>query len=699
LGHVARGIEAWAADLGSALSRRGVDVTVCKGGGRAEADYERVIPCWQRGSARARRVMRVLPRGLSWRLGLTSGYGVEQATFAWNLLRYLRAKRVDLLHVQDPHLALWVQRARRLGLVRARTILAHGTEEPVSFLKKITYLQHLAPFHEQECRAAGAWKPTWTTLPNFIDAERFGPGPRGTLRAEMGIPPDALVVLTAAAIKRTHKRIDALLEAFAGLRAADPELPAWLIVAGGRETDTDELVALGRRMLGDRVRFLVGFPRERMAELYRCADVFTLSSLKEMMPMALLEATASGLPCIVNRHPVLEWMVGPGGAAIDMAAPGALTGALRSLLRDPGRRTHLGRLARQHCLRHFGEEAVVARILDYYRSVLAPDPRTHFGPATPTERPSIRARTNSVSVVIPTFNGGPWIAQAVESVLAQSVRPAQVIVVDDGSTDDTRRRLAPHMDRIRYLVQPNQGVAAARNHGVARSSGELIAFLDADDVWHPRKLELQLKAMTDHSALALLGTAVYDWPSPTVPEPDPSACRPTPVPWRQLAVKNFITTSSVLVRREALEKAGPFDTELRGPEDYDLWLRIAETAAVANLGLPLVGYRTVPGSLGRRAATMESGLRRILRRLDDRGAWRGDWLLRRKAHGYCGYSCAYLHAMEGNQRAALSRILVSLATYPLPYRSDEVRFPLARLRMLTMILRRLPGTQHQPHAA
>jgi glycosyltransferase involved in cell wall biosynthesis len=698
LGHVARGVEAWAADLGGALARRGLDVTLCKGGGDASAPHERVLPCWRRDSDPARWVTRSLPRGLAWRLGLASGYGVEQTTFAWSLIGYLRSQRVDLLHVQDPRVALLVQRAHRLGLVPTRTILAHGTEEPAAFLRKIRYVQHLAPWHEQECRAQGAGKPAWACVPNFIDTDRFSPAlfplPRdGGLRSELGIPPGALVALTVAAIKRKHKRIDAVLEEFARLRTVDPGLPAWLVVAGGREEDTEELVSLGREMLGDRVRFLVRFPRERMAELYAAADLFILGSVKEMMPIAVLEASASGLPCIVNRHPVLEWMVGPGGSTIDMAAPGALAAALGALLGDADERRRRGELARSHCVRHFSEDAVVGRILDYYRRVLADGSDAK---ARGTSRGAVAPRRSahapcgsSVSVVIPAFNSGPWIADAVRSVLAQTAPPAEIFVVDDGSTDDTRRRLIPYMDRIRYVHQDNQGVAAARNLGIERSTGEFVAFLDADDAWHPRKLELQLCAFAEHPEIGLMGTAVYEWPTPSIPELQAPPKRPAVLPWWRLAVRNALTTSSVLVRRSVLDQVGRFDPSLHGPEDYDLWLRVAESTTVANLDLPLVGYRTVQGSLGRRPLAMEAGLRRIHQKLDERRAWRGRWLLRRKAHSYCRYSCAYLYGAAGDQRTALARLLGSMAGYPFPYRASEVRLPLARLRMLTMILLRM----------
>src|SRR4051812_15034062 len=95
----------------------------------------------------------------------------------------------------------------------------------------------------------------------------------------------------------------------------------------------------------------------------------------------------------------------------------------------------------------------------------------------------------SISVVIPTYNCARWVTEAVDSVLAQVLPASQVIVVDDGSRDDTARRLEPYLSRaVEYVRQENQGVSVARNTGVARSGGEYVAFLDADDAWHPRKL-------------------------------------------------------------------------------------------------------------------------------------------------------------------------------------------------------------------
>jgi len=296
---------------------------------------------------------------------------------------------------------------------------------------------------------------------------------------------------------------------------------------------------------------------------------------------------------------------------------------------------------------------------------------------------------DAVSVVIPTYNSAALVVQAIDSALGQTAVPAEVLVVDDGSSDDTAARVAAYGNRVRYLHQPNRGVASARNLGVREARGKLIAFLDADDVWHPRKLEIQAAALARHPALGLLGTATYDWPAPAHPDLGPAPPDvPAVVPWESLVIKNYFTTSSILARREVLDRVGPFDSGLQGPEDHDLWIRAAEVAPVANLALPLTGYRSVQGSLSQQAATMEMGMRRILAKLDERDAWRGRGLLRRKAFSYFYYSTAYMHHAAGSGGIAMRNLLKSFAWYPLPYRRSEVRQPLARPKRLAVFLAR-----------
>src|SRR5439155_21201671 len=117
----------------------------------------------------------------------------------------------------------------------------------------------------------------------------------------------------------------------------------------------------------------------------------------------------------------------------------------------------------------------------------------------------------------PTFNCGHLVTQAVESVLAQTVRVAEVIVVDDGSTDNTAERLRPFLGRVRYVRQENAGVSAARNAGVGLAGGDFVAFLDADALWHPRKVELQLQVFDRHPTVDLVGTRPFAWPDSPFP--------------------------------------------------------------------------------------------------------------------------------------------------------------------------------------
>ncbi|MBA4067329.1 MAG: glycosyl transferase family 2 [Isosphaera sp.] len=287
-----------------------------------------------------------------------------------------------------------------------------------------------------------------------------------------------------------------------------------------------------------------------------------------------------------------------------------------------------------------------------------------------------------VSVVVPTYNCGRYVVEAVESVLAQTRPAAEVLVVDDGSTDDTPGRLARFAAPVRVIRKENGGVSTARNRGVEEATGDLVAFLDADDAWHPRKLEVQLAALAARPDLGLLGTGVYDWPGPHPDLPD-AAPAVGDVRADDLIVRNCMVTSTVVARAEVLRAAGPFDPNLRGPEDHDLWIRVALRAKVGNLRANLTGYRAAtPGSLSKNAAAMEDGMAAILGKLEAAGVFRGRPRLRRKAWGYFRYACGYLWFRAGHHRAAVDRLARSLAGYPLPYGRGDVRYAFGRVRLL-----------------
>jgi len=154
LGHVARGIETWALDTAGALSHCSLDVTLfCAAPLPLNTEHSTlntmVLPCLKRGDQLTRLITRLAPR-FTWRWGWTSGYEIEQWSFWRKLYPILRDEGYDILHVQDPLLADLCRRYRKAGKLRTKEILAHGTEEPVEFLEKFDYVQHLAPWHLEQ---------------------------------------------------------------------------------------------------------------------------------------------------------------------------------------------------------------------------------------------------------------------------------------------------------------------------------------------------------------------------------------------------------------------------------------------------------------------------------------------------------------------------------------------------------------------
>jgi glycosyltransferase involved in cell wall biosynthesis len=269
-----------------------------------------------------------------------------------------------------------MDRLNRLGLSRPRVILGHGTEEPEEFLRKLSYLQHLTPGYRDDYEHRRPSTQLSFGVPNFIDIERFRPpaddAARASARAEFNLAPDSLVILCVAALKRHHKRCDYLIQEFAQFRAQLPQQvasKAILVIAGGREAETPDLITMGKSVLGDSLIILESVDRNRLATLYRSADVFALASIHEMMPIALLEALASGLPATCNNTSTLSWMVGPGGYPEDISQPGGLVRQWSRLL-DRSVRLELSRLARAHVEATFSETIVLEQIKDMYRTVL-----------------------------------------------------------------------------------------------------------------------------------------------------------------------------------------------------------------------------------------------------------------------------------------------------------------------------------------
>ena len=196
-----------------------------------------------------------------------------------------------------------------------------------------------------------------------------------------------------------------------------------------------------------------------------------------------------------------------------------------------------------------------------------------------------------VSVIIPCYNMAHWLGEAIESVLAQDYPNLEIVVVDDGSTDNTRE-VACAFPQVKYLWRPNGGgPAAATNMGIENSRGTFIALIDADDIWLPGKLRAQIKHLMAKPDVGLISTPIscIDEHGKRLSRNRFVSRRPT---FSQLLVSCTIMPSTVVIRRTCFETVGLFDPELKGTDDWDMWLRIACFFRVARVGRrPLCTYR------------------------------------------------------------------------------------------------------------
>lgn len=204
-----------------------------------------------------------------------------------------------------------------------------------------------------------------------------------------------------------------------------------------------------------------------------------------------------------------------------------------------------------------------------------------------------------ITALIPTYNCERYICETVDSVLAQTYPAHEVIVVDDGSTDQTQAVLTRYGPRIKYIRQANAGPPAARNTGIAQATGDFIALLDSDDLWVPEKLQRQVDYLESHSACGLIYTDMKTFDESGIIEESVKVSRNLTLPsghiFPQMFAETLFQTSAVLIRKACIDAVGPFDTSLRMGDDYELFLRISRHYELGYVDEPLVLYRQHPG--------------------------------------------------------------------------------------------------------
>ncbi len=287
-----------------------------------------------------------------------------------------------------------------------------------------------------------------------------------------------------------------------------------------------------------------------------------------------------------------------------------------------------------------------------------------------------------VSVMIPTHNYGRYLGEAIQSVLAQTFADIEVIVVDDGSTDNTREVVGSFKDsRVRYIYQENRGVSAAQNTAIKAAEGEFVAGLGGDDIWLPEKLELELSMLNSHPEAALVCSDAYVFDSATGAilgrrwhdKPfhywvDPA--RAARQPLRELLARGcFIAPQAMLVRRVVFAEVGYFDESLVTHEDWDLFVRIVCRYPINTLDVPLVKIRAHEASLTADWNRMYRGATTVLTKAIDSQLLSGAEMMlvkRRLAHTHFSYGKSLL----ANGRTALGRekLVAAIKINPWPIR-------------------------------
>lgn len=298
-----------------------------------------------------------------------------------------------------------------------------------------------------------------------------------------------------------------------------------------------------------------------------------------------------------------------------------------------------------------------------------------------------------VSVIIPAFNAETLLGDTLQSVLQGSFQDFEIIVIDDGSKDQTAAVAASHGPKVRVIRQANQGMSASRNNGIRAADSEFWALLDADDIWHPRKLELQVALMDSQPATGLAYTEFFSWDGLAPPQFGEADLQldehNSGWMYHRMLLTNFVLPSSAMFRRASAQATGEFPTLDQQTDDWEYTVCASRQYPFAKLAAPLVAYRQSPGSLSKRprdrnvTELMRDSLIRRFGLVSPQGQPVDKIeLQRRRYRGHRDF--ADMHLARGDWRLGLKCFARLLADGPQRAKSLEAvaKASLARLRSL-----------------
>jgi len=359
LGHAWRGNETWAATVAEGLHKSGGNVIVFGGGARPEARSPYVrVPCSRRDGW--------VRKFFSW----DKSYLWEQITFARGLKRHLRPDRFDIVHTADPNVAQQLiahTKRQQLGLIYQDSLLI-GPE----WCSKFENVQVLAPNYEEEARKKGVATRGWRVIPQLVDTRKFSAvAEKEAIRRRLfgdAIDRSARVVLGVGDFSENGgKRLDWIIQETAAVR----EGMHLVLVGNAAKADCERLRGLGEQKMAGRIHFLTDVPHEKMADVYRGADLFAHAALREPFGLVLIEAMASGLPVIAHEFETTRWILGDGGRIVDMNAAGSLAAAIDDLLRNEAVRAQLSTAAVLRARQTFDAQVILPKYHEWYAELTA----------------------------------------------------------------------------------------------------------------------------------------------------------------------------------------------------------------------------------------------------------------------------------------------------------------------------------------
>lgn len=369
LSHITRGMEGWSEDISRGLKERGIDVTLFKGSGPRNADYEKVLPTFRRNRATARILGKLTSKGL-WRIGLGSPLGIEAFFFGLQLVSRLR-RGFDLVHLKQASLASLLLNAKRIGVIDLPIVLSNGQIANEGFLGKCDYVQHLTPCLEGVDRIekdSGKLPPNRFVIPNFIDAGLFIPMDKQSCRQRLSLPEDDFIIMSAGTVRSYHKRMDYFIQEVHRLISSGHDR-VHAVIAGASDPGTCDIVELGKKLLGNKLTVLTDVPREEMPHLYGAADAFVLCSLLEAFGTVIIEALSCGVPVVCHDQPSFRWIAGDAGRFVDMSVPGTLSDALIRFIKEGA--SPVDSSGRGRVLSRFSKDVVMSSMIDMYERILS----------------------------------------------------------------------------------------------------------------------------------------------------------------------------------------------------------------------------------------------------------------------------------------------------------------------------------------